>query len=188
MKNSYRNLSLLALTLVFLSSTTVEARVKKQRGKRVSVSLSVDQSAKPKRMSNRDKQRERAAHGLKRTYDAIIVDCSEILKSYDALISAAPAEYAYYLNQLTRTITKEVELEHIPLYSNALSEFFRSWGLDDYQRSKEKHQSPLKYFKNRLLPEAIKALEVRQRFVNGCDIDAPVNRLLEKLRDMGRII
>lgn len=188
MKITYRSVSLLSLIIISFYVYDMNALVKKRLSKGSSASISVDRGAKPPRMSNRDKQRERIAQGLKRTYDAIIIDFSQVLKSYDVLMAAPPAEYGYYLNQLTRTITKEVELGHIHLYSNALNEFFRSWALDEYQRSKERHQSPLKYFKNRLLPEAIKALEVRQRFIKGCDLDAPVNTLIEKLRDIGRII
>ena len=165
------------------TSSVVHAVYKRRR-----VTRSVEQAAQPRKMTNRERQRERCARGLRRTYDAITTDLAPILAKYDVLKKAAPAGYAFYLQQLKSTIAKEVKQGHIPLYSTALFEFFHSWTLDEYQRSKEAHQSPLKRFKCRLLPLAIQALEVRQRFIKGCDLDAQVNTLIEKLTDLETII
>ncbi len=152
------------------------------------LTVSLQQSAQSRKVTYRGRQQERWARVLRRTYDTISAAFAPIIEKYDVLKKVVPAEYAFYLQQLKSTITKEVKQGHIPLYNGMLSEIFHSWTLDEYQRSKEKHRSPLKKFKYRLLPEAVKALEVHQRLIKGSDLGVKVDELIEKLTDIETII
>lgn len=146
------------------------------------VSVSVDNPSKKGR-----RRRPTYADLLQKAYDDISRDFEEIFEQHESLKKAAPAEYAYYQNQLKISIIQAVEDKRIRGYSaHPLKEMGRSLIKSDYQRIAEAQQGPFMRFKNEFLRQAIECLEYRKSNAKGTPLDASVDDLIAQLKDLKR--
>ncbi len=152
-------------------------------------SVSTDEKSKLGSSGGVSMRKKRYEKAFMKAFEVISRDFSSILKEYENLKKAAPAEYAFYLNQLTSTIIEEVEEGRVHAYcGNAGKEFFHVLTMDSYQMSKERHQGPLKRFKNQFLVQAIDWLEVGKRNAKGTSIDAQADELIATLKGLKKTL
>lgn len=71
--------------------------------------------------------KERHSNCLAKRIERVKSDYAPILASYQELIKASPAEYAFYLAQLKSRISEEVEQNRLPLYKSLVGRYCSSF-------------------------------------------------------------
>ncbi len=154
----------------------------------VTVSCYINQSlsAPSKRFTPQEKRTLTKISNLEKGVAMIEEEYIDVLKSYDKLKSASPAEYAFYCSQFKSILIKAIEEENLG-FKSKLSRI-GYYGFISIPELSKNSSDPLHKFKTLIAPKHIYLLESNRSGLSESDLTKKADKLISQLKDMRSIV
>lgn len=153
----------------------------------LSIACFIPQSnaASKARLSLRERRARKKTTSLEKGVALIEDEYKDVLKSYEKLKSAKPAEYSFYCDQFKSALIKAVEEENLGFKSSLskIGYYFRP----DTEVSQNR-ANPLRTFKTAIAPKHISMLSNARNGLQKTELTKKADKLITALKDMKRIV